>query len=92
MIGGGRDLAEPDIGHTEFHPLGLLRFIVVRRGDQHAQLRRGIAAENDHRPVRNDRVDADNVDLRVGGTININCNHPIKTALVEKTQGIAVTD
>src|SRR5581483_9171106 len=49
-------------------------------------------AKNDHRPIRDDGIRADHMDLRTQRSVDFERNDAVKTALVEKTKRVAVTD
>src|SRR4249920_3630981 len=51
IVGGGGDLAEPDIGHMKLYRRRFRRIVRRRRGDEHPQLLGLIAPDHDHRPV-----------------------------------------
>src|SRR5581483_8773808 len=92
MICGGCGLAEADICDAEFDRHRLLGFFVERGGDQHAHFGGLVAAKNDHRPIRDDGVRADHMDLRTRRSVDFERNDAVKTALVEKTKRVAVAD
>src|SRR5947209_6765994 len=92
VIGGGGNLAKTNVGYAKRHGCGFLRLFAERCRYQHAQFGGLVAAQNDHRPVRGYRVDTDNVNERVRRAIDVDRDHAIESALVEKAQGVTVAD
>src|SRR5215212_6321166 len=71
IVGRRRDLAEPDVGHPEGNRDRFLRITFGRRGDEKPQLGRLVPSNNNHRPVRGHGIGADNVDVRVVRSIDV---------------------
>src|SRR6266851_10242947 len=92
IIGCGCNLTEADIGDMECYRHRFLRIVFRRGGYEKPEFGGLIPSKDDHGPIRRDGIGTDNVEHRVMRSIDVDRDHPIEAALVQKPNRIGVAN
>src|SRR5216684_3069340 len=88
IIGCRCSLTQPDIGYPEFHGDGFLGIVLGGCGYQKTEIGGLVPPQDDHWPVRRNRIDPDNMERRVVRAVDVDRHHAIEAALVQQANRI----